>query len=190
MNTVIGIDLGTQSLKVLFYDIGRCEVVASETAPLDLIQNDDGAAEQQVQWWLAALRDAISRVDPDVRKSAQAVAVSGQQHGLVALDDADKVLSPVKLWCDTSTEKECADIMRDFGGVDACIEKVGNPLLPGYTASKIRWLKGAHPEAYDRLDCILLPHDFINLLLTGERCMEMGVAMLGGQAQLPTSLTM
>lgn len=176
MNTIIGIDLGTQALKVIFYDVDRRTIAANETAALDLYQTDDGAAEQQVHWWTTALTDALGRVDPDVRKSALAVAVSGQQHGFVAVDGENEVLSPVKLWCDTSTEQECADIMSDFGGLEACIEKVGNPVLPGYTASKIRWLKDAHPRAYKKLDCILLPHDFINLFLTGERCMEMGDA--------------
>ena len=176
MNTVIGIDLGTQALKVVFHDVDRREVVAVENAPLELYQNDDGVAEQQYHWWLTALKDAFARVDPDVRKSARAVAVSGQQHGFVAVDEADEVLAPVKLWCDTSTEKECADIMHDFGGVEACIEQAGNPILPGYTASKIRWLRDAQPRGYEKLDGILLPHDFMNLHLTGERCMEMGDA--------------
>ena len=66
--------------------------------------------------------------------------------------------------------------MEAVGGRDACIEQVGNPVLPGYTASKIRWLKKARPELYRNLDCILLPHDYLNLYLTGERCMEMGDA--------------
>ncbi|MEM7500839.1 MAG: xylulokinase [Pseudomonadota bacterium] len=176
MNTVIGVDLGTQGLKTLFYDVDRQEVVASETAALELYQNRDGVAEQQHHWWLSALKDAITRVDPSVRRSAAALSVSGQQHGFVALDDANEVLAPVKLWCDTSTERECRDIMRDFGGASACIAEVGNPILPGYTASKIRWLKHAQPRAYDKLDGILLPHDYLNLYLTGERCMEMGDA--------------
>ena len=176
MNTVIGIDLGTQALKVVYYDVDRREVAAAETAALDLYQNDDGAAEQQADWWTTALKEAIGRVDPEVRESARAIAVSGQQHGFVAVDKDNEVLSPVKLWCDTSTETECADIMQAFGGVDECIREVGNPILPGYTASKVRWLRDRQPKAYRKLDCVLLPHDYINLLLTGERCMEMGDA--------------
>ena len=176
MNTVVGIDLGTQALKVVYYDVDNREVAATESASLDLYQNENGAAEQQVHWWITALKEAIGRVDPDVRDSARAVAVSGQQHGFVAVDGDDEVLSAVKLWCDTSTEQECADIMESFGGADACIKEVGNPILPGYTASKIRWLRDVHSNAYRKLDCVLLPHDYINLLLTGTRCMEMGDA--------------
>lgn len=66
--------------------------------------------------------------------------------------------------------------MNAFGGRISCIEQVGNPIVPGYTASKVRWFGKARPDLYDRMDCILLPHDYINLYLTGERCMEMGDA--------------
>lgn len=176
MRTVVGVDLGTQAVKVLFYDCDRREAAAVETAPLELYQNVGGVAEQQHHWWLTALRDAFGRVGRDVRRSAAGVAVSGQQHGFVAVDEANEVLAPVKLWCDTSTERESAEIMQAFGGVAASIERTGNAVLPGYTASKIRWLKQSHPRAYDKLDGILLPHDFINLYLTGERCMEVGDA--------------
>jgi xylulokinase len=176
LNTVLGIDLGTQALKVVFYDFERRYVAAAESAALDLHQGSGGVVEQQAHWWLKALHDALTKVDPDIRQSVLAVAVSGQQHGFVAVDEADKVVAPVKLWCDTSTVSECAEIMDAFGGRSACIEETGNPVLPGYTASKIRWLKKARPQAYREMDCILLPHDYLNLYLTGERCMEMGDA--------------
>jgi xylulokinase len=176
MDTMIGIDLGTQALKVVFYDFVGRRIAATESAALDLQQGDAGVAEQQSRWWLAALRAALARVDPQIRATARAVAVSGQQHGFVAIDESDEVLAPVKLWCDTSTEAECDEIMDAFGGRDACIAEVGNPILAGYTASKVRWLKKARPELYARLDGILLPHDYVNLYLTGERCMEMGDA--------------
>ena len=176
MDTVIGIDLGTQALKVVFYDFAARRVAAVESAALDLYQGEPGVAEQQSQWWLDALREAIGRVDRGIRTSARAVSVSGQQHGFVAIDASDEVLAPVKLWCDTSTEAECDEIMDAFGGRDACIADVGNPVLAGYTASKVRWLKKAHPKLYARMDGILLPHDYVNLYLTGERCMEMGDA--------------
>ena len=176
VNTAVGIDLGTQSLKLVFYDVDLRAVAAVAAAPLELRQDESGAAEQQCQWWLAALRLAFSQVDPAVRASARALAVSGQQHGFVALGKDDAPLAPVKLWCDTSTEAECAEIMAAAGGFDACVEQAGNPIPAGYTASKIRWLKKHLPQAYQQLDAILLPHDYLNLHLTGERCMEMGDA--------------
>ncbi len=176
MSTVLGIDLGTQSVKVVFYDFDARETIAVESAPLDIYQTEDGIAEQQAQWWTHALKQALQQVGKAVRKSVVAIGVSGQQHGFVPLDKAGEVQAPVKLWCDTSTGAECDAIMEAFGGYDACIEEVGNPILPGYTASKVRWFKDAHPGLYAQTDCILLPHDYINFYLTGERCMEAGDA--------------
>jgi len=176
MNTVVGIDLGTQSLKVLFYDFAGRKIVACESAALDLYQNDQGAAEQQAHWWLNALKEALGRVDPEILRSAVSVGVSGQQHGFVPVGKSGDVLAPVKLWCDTSTVVECDEIMMAFGGARKCIDEVGNPILPGYTASKIRWFSKQNHSLYDQLDCILLPHDYLNFYLTGERCMEAGDA--------------
>jgi xylulokinase len=176
MKTVVGIDLGTQSLKAVFYDFTARQVVASASAGLDLYRGDDGAAEQQAHWWLNALHDVMNKVDADIRKSAAAVGVSGQQHGFVALGRSGEVLAPVKLWCDTSTIAECDQITSAFGGAQTCLDQVGNLILPGYTASKVRWLKNQGEGLYDQLDCILLPHDYLNFYLTGERCMEAGDA--------------
>ena len=176
MHTVVGIDLGTQSLKVLFYDFSTREIVASESSALDLYQNDDGTAEQQAHWWTHALQEALARVDADIRNSAIAVSVSGQQHGFVPLSKAGEVLSSVKLWCDTSTAAECEEIMEAFGGARRCLDEVGNLIVPGYTASKIRWFSKNRKSLYADMDCILLPHDYLNFCLTGERCMEMGDA--------------
>ncbi|MEM9533879.1 MAG: xylulokinase, partial [Pseudomonadota bacterium] len=129
---------------------------------------------------------ALKKVTPEVRGSIRALAVSGQQHGFVALDASNEVPAPVKLWCDTTTEVECQEIMAAFGGREACIEHLGNPILPGYTASKIRWLKKFRPRVYDKLDGIALPHDYLNLYLTGERCMEAGDASGTGFLDITT----
>ncbi|MAY36237.1 MAG: xylulokinase [Spongiibacteraceae bacterium] len=176
MSTILGIDLGTQSLKVVFYDFEARETVAVHSAPLDLHQHDNGVAEQRAEWWLNALQQALRQASKKVRQSVVAIGVSGQQHGFVPLNRAGQVLTPVKLWCDTSTRRECDAVMRAAGGFDACIAGAGNPILPGYTASKIRWFRDAHPDLYARMDKILLPHDYVNFYLTGEACMEAGDA--------------
>ena len=186
MRTVVGIDLGTQSLKVVFYDFEAREIVASESAPLDLYQNDDGAAEQHAHWWLDALHDALGRVGQDVRGSAVAVGVSGQQHGFVPVSKNGEVLARVKLWCDTSTVAECDEITEAFGGAQKCLDEVGNLVLPGYTASKIRWFAKEGGFLYEQMDCIMLPHDYLNFYLTGERCMEAGDASGTGLLNIRT----
>jgi xylulokinase len=176
MKTVVGIDLGTQSLKVIFYDFNARQTVASESVALGLYQSDDGTAEQQAHWWIKALQEALGKVDASIRKSAVAIGVSGQQHGFVPLGKTGEVLAPVKLWCDTSTALECDEIMQAFGGKQQCLDEVGNLIVPGYTASKIRWFGKHRKGLYEQLDCILLPHDYLNFYLTGERCMEAGDA--------------
>ena len=186
MTTVLGIDIGTQSVKAVFYDFEARRISSIGSAPLDLHQTDDGVAEQRAEWWVEALRKATASVERSVRQSVVAIGVSGQQHGFVPIDRSGEVLTPVKLWCDTSTSAECDRIMEAFGGREACIAEAGNPVLPGYTASKIRWFRDAHPDLYARMDTILLPHDYLNFHLTGERCMEAGDASGTGFLEIRT----
>ncbi len=172
----LGIDVGTQSVKALLYDPEAAAVTAVETAPLELVSKPDGTREQEARWWVEALENAVPRLPREGRAAVRAIGVSGQQHGFVPLDEAGEVLAPVKLWCDTATTAECGEITAAFGGEARCIEQVGNAIPPGYTASKIRWLKKNRPEAYGKLATVLLPHDYINFVLTGERAMECGDA--------------
>jgi xylulokinase len=176
METVLGIDLGTQSLKVVFYDPAAERVAAAASAPLEVLRDAGGRAEQVADWWLEALRAALARIPASVRASTRAIAVSGQQHGFVAVDAGGTVLAPVKLWCDTSTQREADEITAACGGRDAAIALAGNPVLVGYTASKIRWLAGQHPDLYRRMAHVLLPHDYLDFALTGVLAMEHGDA--------------
>jgi len=172
----LGIDVGTQSVRALIYDDQSRRVVAEQSAPLDLLSGADGAREQLAGWWLTALGRCLAALPTRARQGIRAVGVSGQQHGFVALDAAGEVLAPVKLWCDTATVPECESITAAFGGRQRCIDEVGNPVLPGYTAPKIRWLKNHQPAQYAQLATVLLPHDYVNFCLTGERSMECGDA--------------
>ncbi len=176
MSCYLGLDFGTQSVKALVLDVAARRVVAAASGPLALISRGDGTREQQAEWWLDAMRACLAQIDADLRAAVRAIGVSGQQHGFVPLDAAGEVLAPVKLWCDTATVQQCEQITSAFGGRERCIAEVGNAILPGYTAPKILWLKQHHRDRYDRLDTILLPHDYINFHLTGERVMECGDA--------------
>lgn len=176
MGLVAGIDAGTQSLKVLVYDPRKQAVVASASAPLALDSGADGSREQAPADWVSALRDCFARIDPSLRARIVALAVSGQQHGFVPVDDAGEVLAPAKLWCDTSTSAECIQIMDAVGGFQRTIALAGNPILAGYTASKLPWTRTHRADAYARLATILLPHDYLNFVLTGQRFCELGDA--------------
>ena len=171
-----GIDAGTQSVKVIVYDVSDKRIIASSSSPVRLIEKDGGVREQEASWWIDALRDCFSRIDPSIRKGICVISVSGQQHGFVPLAADGTVLSRVKLWCDTSTVGECAEIENALGGRERTHDLLGNPILPGYTAGKIRWLWKNHPDLYGRMAYVLLPHDYIDFVLTGRVIMENGDA--------------
>ncbi|HUG71820.1 MAG TPA: xylulokinase [Steroidobacteraceae bacterium] len=176
MNLTVGLDVGTQSVKLVAYDAAARTVVATHGQPLELLAGDDGSREQRPEWWLDAIRVCFAALGPALRARVTAIGVSGQQHGFVPLGPSGQVLAPAKLWCDTSTQPECDQIMAAVGGAARCIEVAGNPVLAGYTASKLPWTRRHRPDAYARLATILLPHDYVNFWLTGERWMECGDA--------------
>ena len=176
MSLVIGLDVGTQSVKLVAYDPAVRKVVATQGHALELIAYADGSREQRAEWWIDAVRACFARLEPALRRRVAAIGVSGQQHGFVPVDAAGRVLAPAKLWCDTSTQAECEEIMAAAGGARRCVELAGNPILAGYTASKLPWTRRHRPEVYARLASILLPHDYVNFWLTGERWMEHGDA--------------
>lgn len=176
MSLFVGLDVGTQSVKLVAYDPETHQVVASAGCPLELASGDDGSREQRAEWWIDAIRACFVRLEPALRKRVVAIGVSGQQHGFVPLDRAGNVLAPAKLWCDTSTSAECDGIMDAVGGAQRCIELAGNPILAGYTASKLPWTRTHRSQAYAQLATILLPHDYVDFWLTGERWMEHGDA--------------
>jgi len=176
MSVVVGLDIGTQSVKLLAYDADRRRMLAVRGQPLALVEGPDGSREQHPQWWLEAVRQCFADLDAALRARVVAIGVSGQQHGFVPLDAAGEVLAPAKLWCDTSSWRECDEIMAAAGGYRQCIALAGNPILAGYTASKLPWTRKHRPDVYRRLAGILLPHDYINAWLTGERWMECGDA--------------
>jgi xylulokinase len=177
---LLGIDSGTQSTKVLVVNARDGKVVASAAQEYELIPNlPPGAKEQHPHTWRDAAASAIRRALRQAKAAGaevKAIGISGQQHGFVPLDQAGEVIRPAKLWCDTSTVRECEEITSKLGGAKPTIRALGNAVLPGFTAPKILWLKNQEPKNYARLATVLLPHDYLNFWLTGEKVMEYGDA--------------
>lgn len=176
----IGIDSGTQSTKSLVADGESGKILAVVSHPTPLIQDlPPGHKEQHPDDWRQALRISLkaaleeSGIDPLM---VRGIGVSGQQHGFVPLDEKGNVIRPAKLWCDTSTAPQCETILDRVGGLENCIDLIGNGIPAGFTASKILWLKENEPENYSRLKTVILPHDYINFRLTGNLVMEWGDA--------------
>ncbi|GHT88384.1 xylulokinase [Spirochaetia bacterium] len=174
--TVAGIDMGTQSIKVVLYDWKARSIVAQAQEPVELIAENDGTREQKTEWYDAALEKCFAAFSPEEKNSISAIGVSGHQHGFVPLDAEGKALYNVKLWNDTSTAEECRIITEAAGGDDAVIAEVCNLMLPGFTAPKILWLKRHKPEAFAKLRYIMLPHDYLNYRFSGEYKAECGDA--------------
>jgi xylulokinase len=105
-----------------------------------------------------------------------ALGVSGQQHGLVLLDESLEVIRPAKLWNDTETAPQNAELIARLGGPAACFERFGVVPLTGYTVSKLLWVKEHEPHHFARIRHILLPHEYLNFWLTGKLNAEYGDA--------------
>jgi xylulokinase len=135
------------------------------------------AEQEPSDWWngtVEAIKQVINKssVDPEAIKG---IGLSGQMHGLVALDAEYKVLRPAILWCDQRTEKQCQYITEEIGA-ERLIDLVSNPALTGFTAGKLIWVRENEPDIYDRIYKILLPKDYIRFRLTGEFATEVSDA--------------
>jgi len=177
----IGLDSGTQSTRAILVDGSTGRVVAARSAAQDILPSDAaGTREQDPADWVRAASDVIAGVlkaaGPDAAGRVAAIGISGQQHGFVPLDADGQVIRPAKLWCDTSTAAQCETLVARLGGLPRTIELLGNGIPPGFTASKILWLKEREPENYARLATVLLPHDYLAFWLTGHAHMEWGDA--------------
>lgn len=176
MAFIAGIDNGTQSTKVLIYDSETKETVALSSSNHDIISKENGTREQLASWWIDALKDCFDKIDSKIKSQIKAIGVSGQQHGFVPVAEDGSVLSSVKLWCDTSTIKECEEITNCLGGREKVIAIAGNEIKTGYTASKVLYFKKHSPQLYKKMRWIMLPHDYLNFFLTGKPTMEYGDA--------------
>jgi xylulokinase len=176
----LGFDSGTTTCKGVVLDADSGKVLTQASAPHSFVEGlPRGHVEQDPQIWSDAAERVILTCLEKIgerRNEVVAIGVSAQQHGLVALDDRNQPLRPAKLWCDTSTADQSEKLNRALGNADALIEQTGNVMVPGYTAPKILWLKENEPENFSATRTILLPHDYLNFWLTGERQMEYGDA--------------
>jgi xylulokinase len=172
----LGIDCGTQGTKALLLDADGTPV-GRGYAPHRLIERATGAREQEPVWWVDALREAVRQAMLSAPGAdVLAVGVSGQQHGLVLLDEQMQVIRPAKLWNDTETAPENAELIARLGGPQACFERFGVIPMTGYTVSKLLWVKLHEPENFARIRHVLLPHEYLNFWLTGELKAEYGDA--------------
>ena len=173
---LLGVDCGTQSTKALLIDAESEEVLGIGRAAHELIERADGTREQHPDWWTTALVVAVRDALSDTPVEVAGIGVSGQQHGLVCLDSAYTPVRAAKLWNDTTTSEECDLLTFSVGGAQKALSLIGNTFLAGYTAPKVLWLRRNEPSVYDSTRRMCLPHDYLNLWLTGNFVTEPGDA--------------
>ncbi len=175
----LGIDCGTQGTKALVLDAESGQVLGAGNASHTLQSGTNGRREQQPQQWLEAFEQATRQALATAGISGErilGIGVSGQQHGLVLLDEQGAVLRPAKLWCDTESTPENQRLLDHLGGEAGSLQRLGVAIAPGYTVSKLLWTQEQHPDVFARIAHILLPHDYLNHWLTGRACSEYGDA--------------
>ena len=170
LNYLMGIDIGTTGVKIILIS-EKGKLIQSLTEEYPLITPKPGWAEQNPSdWWNATvkcIKNIISKSSVNVKKEITGIGLTGQMHGAVFLDKNNKVIFPAILWCDQRTVEECVEITEKIGK-EKVFEITCNPVLTGFQAPKIIWLRKNKPECYEKVRKILLPKDYIRFCLTGE----------------------
>lgn len=149
---VAGVDSSTQSTKVVVCDAETGHVVRTARAP-----HPDGTEVHPDRWWEAY----EAAVGQGVLDGVSAIAVGGQQHGMVTLDERDSVVREALLWNDTRSAPAAADLTRELGGASAWVDAVGSVLVGSFTVTKLRWLAQHEPAQAARVARVVLPHDWL-----------------------------
>jgi xylulokinase len=148
---VAGVDCSTQSTKVVVCSAETGEVLRTGSAP-----HPDTTEVDPAIWW-----SALEAASDGLLDGVRAVAVGGQQHGMVTLDADGKVVRPALLWNDTRSAEAAADLVEELGGPDAWADAVGSVPVASFTVTKLRWLAEHEPDRAARVSRVLLPHDWL-----------------------------
>lgn len=158
MTLVAGVDTSTQSCKVLIVDAVTGATMREGRAP-----HPEGTAVDPAAWWsafIAAVEEAGGLADVD------AIAVGGQQHGLVALDAEGRVVRDALLWNDTRSAGAAADLIAEVGAAEYAA-RTGLIPVASFTAMKLRWMRDHEPDLVPRIAAVALPHDWLTWRLRG-----------------------
>ena len=167
----IGIDLGTSAVKLLLMDErGKILNVVSREYPLIFPQ--PGWSEQDPDAWIRETLTGIAQLTEGYDKTQiSGIGAGGQMHGLVVLDENDKVIRPAILWNDGRTFAE-VDYLNQQIGKDKLSEYTANIAFAGFTAPKLLWMRNQEPENFAKIRKIMLPKDYVNYRLSGVHCTD------------------
>ena len=159
MTLVAGVDSSTQSVKVVVCELETGAVVRSARAA------HPNGTEVSADAWLSAYQEATA--DPALLDGVEALAVGGQQHGMVTLDDAGALVRDALLWNDNRSARDATDLITELGGAQAWADAVGTVPVASMTVTKVRWLARAEPENAERTTSVVLPHDWLTWQIGG-----------------------
>ena len=166
----LGMDVGTGGTRAVVVDAKGKLVGTASSNHANFRSEHPGWAEQDPEdWWRAAqeaMHGAIAST-PDPKEPIAAIALTGQMHGAVMLDEKGAVLRPSLIWCDTRTQPEC-DWLTEKIGYEKLIELTCNPALPNFTLTKLLWVKKHQPEIFAKIRHVMCPKDYVRYRLTGE----------------------
>ncbi|MCG7426831.1 xylulokinase [Helcobacillus sp. ACRRO] len=157
MPFVLGIDSSTQSTKALLVDAETGEVQDERRAA-----HPEGT-EVDPRAWL----DAVDEAAGPLLERAEALAVGGQQHGMVLLDEHGGVVRDALLWNDTRSAPQAQALIEEMGGPEQCVGEIGSLMVASFTASKLRWVRDNEPDSAARARSVMLPHDYVSRHLAG-----------------------
>ena len=181
MYALLGIDLGTTGVKVALFAADDGRTLSSAFIDYPLMHPQIGWAEQNPEdWWQATVTAIRTCMVGGVRNNVQpedvrGIGLSGQMHGVVLLDEENRVLRPSIIWADQRSEAQCLWITERVGAA-RLLELVSNPALPGFTAPKLLWIRDNEPEIFAHARKMLLPKDYIRYRLTGKLAIEISDA--------------
>lgn len=174
MSTLLGIDVGTTSVRCLaINEAGALIAEASEEYPL--LSPRPGWFEQRPEDWWASTCVAVAKVAGEVGRDVAGIGLAGQMHGAVFLDARNDVIRPALLWNDQRTAEQARSIAARVGS-ERLMEIAGNPSLTGFQAPKVLWLREREPDSYRHVKRLLLPKDYIRLRMSGEAATDVSDA--------------
>ncbi|MDR3670892.1 MAG: xylulokinase [Holophaga sp.] len=171
----LGIDLGTSEVKVVLLQNNH-KIVTNGSHRIPQARPHPRWSEQDPRDWWSATCAAVLELRaqaPGAFAAIQAIGLSGQMHGATLLDAEDRVLRPAILWNDTRASAECVELTERF---PALAQVAGNLAMPGFTAPKLLWVARHEPELFARVATVLLPKDYLRLMLTGDKVSDMSDA--------------
>jgi xylulokinase len=165
----LGIDIGTSGVKAVVIDTHGA-VVGQGVAALTVQRPQPLWSEQDPADWWAATTAAVLAIDASIRRAVRGIGIAGQMHGATLLGADDRPLRPAILWNDGRSFAQCEAMEAEVPNLR---EVSGNIAMPGFTAPKLRWVRDHEPEIFEQVRTVLLPKDYVRLLMTGDKASDM-----------------